>query len=53
MGYKKVGEGTCPDCHQRIVQLMLDTDVEGDDDWAGVGWFHVINEHVVREGCAT
>jgi hypothetical protein len=51
MGYTVMGRGSCPDCGRGTVQLLLDTDRDGNDDQAGVGWFHVVGPNSVREGC--
>jgi len=51
MGYTIVDRSTCPDCHGPIVQLLLDTDIDGNDDYAGVGWFHVISHREVHALC--
>jgi hypothetical protein len=32
-------------------QIYLDTDVDGNDDYAGVGWFHITGQNEVHEQC--
>jgi hypothetical protein len=51
MGYTVLGHGTCADCSGSTVQLAVDTDVDGNDDYAGVGWFHVVGRGEVAELC--
>lgn len=51
MGYTVLGHGICPDCSGKMVQFALGTDVNGEDDYAGVGWFHVIGPGEVQELC--
>lgn len=51
MGYTVLGYGQCADCGGKTVQILLGTDVNGDDDCAGVGWFHICGPGEVSEAC--
>lgn len=52
MGYTVSGRGFCRNCDCPIVQMILDADIHGDDDYAGVGWFHIQGPGAVRESCS-
>jgi hypothetical protein len=51
MGYTVLERGICADCGIQTLRILLDEDIDGDDSYAGIGWFHITGDNEVSELC--